>query len=79
MESGRVLLILGYSHSAYTFSHESMIYNSSLIQSDIQPGLLLDHLKNSLQYEEVESHVLEVYLGLFRMEKKKNVNYHLNF
>lgn len=56
----RYLLESGFSHSAFTFAHESLVARTVVSDSDIPPGALLSFLQKGLQYVEIESHLQEV-------------------
>lgn len=53
-------MIIGYSHSAFTFAYESLVAKSSVAQSDIPPGALITFLQKGLEYVGIEEHIHEV-------------------
>ena len=50
----------GFSHSAFTFSYESLVAKSSVSQTDIPPGALITFLQKGLEYIGIEEHINEV-------------------
>lgn len=55
----RYLLESGFSHSAFTFAHESLTARSVVADAEVPPGALVSFLQKGLQYVEVESHLQE--------------------
>ena len=55
----RYLLESGFSHSAFSFAHESLVVRSVVADSEIPPGALVTFLQKGLQYVEVETHLHE--------------------
>lgn len=55
----RYLQESGFTHSAFTFAHESLVSRSIVADSEVPPGALLSFLQKGLQYIEVESHLQE--------------------
>ena len=55
-----VLTITGFSHSAFTFAHESLVVKSSTAQTEIPPGALITFLQKGLEYIAIEEHINEV-------------------
>ena len=53
-------MMIGYSHSAFTFAYESLVAKSSVAQSDIPPGALITFLQKGLEYVGIEEHIHEV-------------------
>ena len=51
---------LGFSHSAFTFAHESLVVKSSTAQTEIPPGALITFLQKGLEYIAIEEHINEV-------------------
>jgi transducin (beta)-like 1 len=49
----------GFSHSAFTFAHESLVSRSLVADAEVPPGALVTFLQKGLQYIEVESHLQE--------------------
>jgi transducin (beta)-like 1 len=50
----------GFSHSAFTFAHESLVVKSSTAQTEIPPGALITFLQKGLEYIAIEEHINEV-------------------
>lgn len=50
----------GFSHSAFTFAHESLVARSVVADSEVPAGALVTFLQKGLQYVEVETHLQEV-------------------
>lgn len=50
----------GFSHSAFTFAHESLVARSVVADAEVPPGALITFLQKGLQYVEVETHLQEV-------------------
>lgn len=57
-------LLIGYSHSAFTFAYESLVAKSSVAQSDIPPGALITFLQKGLEYVGIEEHIHEVRIDI---------------
>ena len=55
----RYLLESGFSHSAFSFAHESLVARSVVAGSEAPPGALVSFLQKGLQYVEVEAHLHE--------------------
>ena len=55
----RYLLESGFSHSAFSFAHESLAARSVVADAEVPPGALLSLLQKGLQYVEVETHLHE--------------------
>lgn len=55
-------LIIGFNHSAFIFSNESLLSKSAVVNQEIAPGALISFLQKGLQYVEIETHIREVYL-----------------
>ena len=55
----------GFSHSAFTFAHESLVVKSSTAQTEIPPGALITFLQKGLEYIAIEEHINEVSLSVF--------------
>jgi transducin (beta)-like 1 len=55
----RYLQESGFTHTAFTFAHESLVSRSTASDSEVPPGALLSFLQKGLQYVEVESHLQE--------------------
>eukprot|EP01032_Pedospumella_encystans_P016381 gene16381-18691_t len=49
----------GFSHSAFTFAHESLVVKSSTAQTEIPPGALITFLQKGLEYIAIEEHINE--------------------
>lgn len=49
----------GFSHSAFTFAYESLIFKSSVAQTTIPPGALITFLQKGLEYIAIEEHINE--------------------
>ncbi len=60
----RYLLESGFTHSAFTFSLESHVHQSSINGSSVPPGALISVLQKGLQYIEAESSISEVLVQL---------------
>ncbi len=60
------LTTTGFSHSAFTFAHESLVVKSSTAQTEIPPGALITFLQKGLEYIAIEEHINEV--RVFSME-----------
>lgn len=77
------LIILGFVHSAFTFSHESFILKSNINAADVPPGALISFVQKGLQYTEIEAHVNEVcpnfHTSLLRLELFHWLTFFLNF
>ena len=56
---------VGFSHSAFTFAYESLIFKSSVAQTTIPPGALITFLQKGLEYIAIEEHINEVSLILY--------------
>ena len=54
------LCCTGFAHSAFTFSHESLVTRSTISQSDVPPGALITFLQKGLEYVGIEEHIAEV-------------------
>lgn len=54
------LTIAGFEHSAFIFSHESMIDQVKVEDDQVKPGALISLLQKSVQYMELEAHVNDV-------------------
>ena len=52
--------LAGFSHSAFTFSSESMIAKSSINGENVPPGALITFIQKGMQYLEVESQIGDV-------------------
>ncbi len=50
----------GFSHSAFTFAHESLVARSVVADAEVPSGALVTFLQKGLQYVEVETHLQEV-------------------
>jgi len=55
----RYLSESGFSHSAFTFAHESLVARSVVSDAEIPPGALISFLQKGLQYVEIETHLQE--------------------
>jgi hypothetical protein len=55
----RYLAESGFSHSAFTFAHESLVARSTVADAEVPPGALISFLAKGLQYVEIESHLQE--------------------
>ena len=55
-----LILFVGFSHSAFTFAHESLVVKSSTAQTEIPPGALITFLQKGLEYIAIEEHINEV-------------------
>mmetsp|Transcript_13257 Transcript_13257/g.22832 ORF Transcript_13257/g.22832 Transcript_13257/m.22832 type:complete len:513 (+) Transcript_13257:98-1636(+) len=55
----RYLQESGFLHSAFTFSHESLVHKSNIKTADVPTGALISYLQRGLQYTELESHLAE--------------------
>lgn len=65
------LLIVGFEHTAFIFSHESMIDQVKVDDDQVKPGALISLLQKSLQFMELEAHVnsvLEFELAIHSLE-----------
>ena len=49
----------GFTHSAFTFAHESLVARSVVADADVPPGALISFMQKGLQYVEIESHLQE--------------------
>lgn len=49
-----ILMVLGFTHSAYTFSLESHVAESSINGALVPPGALVNMLQRGIQYTEAE-------------------------
>lgn len=49
----------GFSHSAFTFAHESLVAKSSIAQTEVPPGALITFLQKGLEYVAIEEHIDE--------------------
>jgi hypothetical protein len=56
----RYLQESGFSHSAFSFFHESTIPRSNINGAHVPPGALISLLQRGLQYKEMEIHLNEV-------------------
>lgn len=55
-----LVISTGFSHSAFTFAHESLVVKSSTAQTEIPPGALITFLQKGLEYIAIEEHINEV-------------------
>lgn len=55
-----LLIILGFTHSAFTFGYESLVTKSSVAQIDVPPGALITFMQKGLEYVGIEEHINEV-------------------
>ncbi|KAH6599203.1 hypothetical protein BASA50_003231 [Batrachochytrium salamandrivorans] len=55
----RYLLESGFSHSTFSFQHETAIHRAEIKGSSVRPGALISLLQKGLQYLEVETHIQE--------------------
>lgn len=55
----RYLLENGFAHSAFSFSHESLVNKSTVSQCDVPPGALITFLQKGLEYVGIEEHIAE--------------------
>ena len=49
----------GFSHSAFSFAHESLVAKSSVAYTDVPPGALITFLQKGLEYVSIEEHIGE--------------------
>lgn len=62
-----VLLVAGFIHTAFAFSHECMIArNPSFAKLNVPPGALITMLQKGVQLARIEAHLDEVSGGLRR-------------
>ena len=54
------LLVVGFTHAAYTFGIESHISHSNINGSVVPPAALLNIIQKGLQYTEAEISIAEV-------------------
>ena len=54
---------LGFQHSAFTFSQESHINQTSISGTQVPPGALVSVIQKGLQYVEAEVSIAEVFLA----------------
>jgi hypothetical protein len=57
---GVTAAVAGFSHSAFTFAHESLVARTVVADAEVPPGALVAFLQKGLQYVEVETHLQEV-------------------
>ncbi|EGF81033.1 hypothetical protein BATDEDRAFT_35019 [Batrachochytrium dendrobatidis JAM81] len=55
----RYLLESGFTHSTFSFQHETAIHRAEVKGSSVRPGALISLLQKGLQYLEVETHIQE--------------------
>lgn len=55
----------GFTHSAFSFAHESLVARSVVSDTEVPPGALLSFLQKGLQYVEIETHLQEVRCGVW--------------
>lgn len=55
----RYLAESGFTHSAFTFAHESLVARSVVSDAEVPPGALISFLQKGLQYVEIETHLQE--------------------
>jgi len=55
----RYLQESGFSHTAFTFAHESLLSRSSVVRADVPPGALVAFLQKGLQYVKIEQQIVE--------------------
>lgn len=55
----RYLLESGFSHSAFSFAHESFVTKATIDGSKVPPGALISFVQKGLQYVEIEAHLNE--------------------
>lgn len=49
----------GFSHTAYTFAHESMVTKSIVDSNNVAPGTLVALIQKGMQYLELEANLDE--------------------
>lgn len=57
-----IYIVIGFQHSAYTFSQESHVVHTSINGSMVPPGALITVIQKGLQYVEAEVSIAEVSL-----------------
>ena len=55
----RVVVYIGFAHSAFTFAYESLVIKSTAAQTEIPPGALITFLQKGLEYIAIEEHISE--------------------
>lgn len=63
-QTHNLLVLPGFSHSAFTFAHESLVVKSSTAQTEIPPGALITFLQKGLEYIAIEEHINEVCVSI---------------
>jgi transducin (beta)-like 1 len=51
----------GFTHSAFSFAHESLVVKSTVAYTDLPPGALITFLQKGLEYVGIEEHINEVW------------------
>lgn len=59
-DTSLIVSLVGFSHSAFTFAHESLVAKSSIAQTEVPPGALITFLQKGLEYVAIEEHIDEV-------------------
>jgi hypothetical protein len=57
---------IGFTHSAFSFAHESLVVKSTVAYTDLPPGALITFLQKGLEYVGIEEHINEVGSSLMR-------------
>ena len=50
----------GFSHTAFSFAHESLVSKSTIAYTEVPPGALITFLQKGLEYVGIEEHIGEV-------------------
>jgi hypothetical protein len=69
----RLTYFSGFSHSAFSFAHESLVAKSSVAYTDIPPGALITFLQKGLEYISIEEHINEVKYSTSLMSLADNI------
>lgn len=51
---------IGFEHSAFIFSYESMMSDTKVVKEKVEPGALISLLRKALAYAELEAHMRDV-------------------
>ena len=53
----RYLLESGYTHTAFSFAHESLVTKANINGADVPPGSLISFVQKGMLYVEIEQHI----------------------
>ena len=52
-------LIVGFTHTAFSFAYESLVCKSSVSETELPPGALITFLQKGLEYIAIEENIEE--------------------